>query len=182
MKQPRLILFVLFLSVIVVPGVKSQRLALKTNTLSWLTTTVNAGVEYKLGHRLTSEMDIMYKPWKLLPDNKKMTGLLMQAGMKYWLCQAYYRHAVGINAHYGQYNGGFGTYRYQGALYGAGFTYAYQWVLNKKLNIELAAGLGYAHMKYDKYYRPKCGYFLGKEGSNYWGITKLSVSVVYFIR
>lgn len=35
---------------------------------------------------------------------------------------------MGLHAHYGQYNGGFSKYRYQGDLYGIGLSYGYQWI------------------------------------------------------
>lgn len=161
---------------------KAQQLTLKTNALYLLTTTLNAGVEYKIAPKWTTGLSIMYKPWKLLPDNKKMTGLLIQPEVKYWLCQPFYQHYIGAHLHYGMYNGGFSKYRYQGDLYGLGLSYGYQWVLSQNWNVELSVGAGYAHMKYDKYDRPKCGFFIGKESSNYIGITQIGLNIVYIIK
>lgn len=161
---------------------KAQQLVLKTNVLSLLTTTLNAGVEYKIAPQWTTGLNIMYKPWALLPDNKKMTGLLIQPEIKYWLCQPFYQHYIGGHLHYGMYNGGFSKYRYQGDLYGLGLSYGYHWVLNRNWNIELSAGVGYARMNYDKYYRPKCGFFIGRKSNNYLGITQLSFNLVYIIK
>lgn len=161
---------------------KAQKLALKTNVASWMTTTVNAGAEIKIAPRWSAELNVMYKPWSFLSDNRKVMGLLVQPELRYWFCQPFYQHFLGLHMHYGQYNGGLKEYRYQGDLYGAGLTYGYQWILGQNWNLELNAGVGYARMKYDKYERPKCGLFMGNESRNYFGLTKLSVSFVYILK
>ena len=161
---------------------KAQKLVLKTNLLSWMTTTVNAGAEIKVAPLWTAEMNVMYKPWHFLPDNKKMGGLLIQPEIRYWLCQPFYHDYIGFHIHYGDYNGGFSRYRYQGNLFGAGFSYGYQWILGRKWNLEVNAGLGYARMNYDKYERPKCGLFIGKDSKNYFGITKIGISLIYILK
>lgn len=161
---------------------KAQKLVLKTNLLSWATTTVNAGAEIKIAPHWSAEMSVMYKPWHLLPDNKKVSGLLIQPEIKYWLCQPFYHDFIGFHIHYGDYNGGFSRYRYQGNLFGAGFSYGYQWILGRKWNLEVSAGVGYARMNYDKYERPKCGLFIGKDSKNYLGITKIGISLIYILK
>lgn len=161
---------------------KAQQLAVKTNALSLLTTTLNAGVEYKIASKWTTSLDVMYKPWKFLPDNKKITGLLIQPEIKYWFCQPFYHHSLGLHLHYGMYNGGLDKYRYQGDLYGAGISYGYQWVLSRNWNIGVSVGAGYAHLGYDKYYRPKCGYFIGKDSKDYIGLTQIGVNFIYIIK
>ena len=45
-----------------------------------------------------------------------MGGFLVQPEAKYWFCIPFYKHFMGLHAHYGQYNGGFSKYRYQGRL------------------------------------------------------------------
>lgn len=54
--------------------------------------------------------------------------------------------------------------------------------LEKRWNIEVSAGIGYASMNYDKYERPKCGLFLGQDHSNYFGLTKLGFSLIYILK
>lgn len=160
----------------------AQRIGIKTNALLLTTTTLNAGAEIRVGNQWTTELQLMYKPWKLLSDNRKMLGLLVQPEVKYWLCIPFYKHYIGLHALYGRYNGGFGDYRYQGGIAGGGISYGYQWILNRNWNIEVSAALGFAHMNYNKYERPKCGFYLGKESSNYFGPTKIGVSFIYFIK
>lgn len=151
--------FLLLLLLIPLTSILSQEIALKTNVLSWATTTINLGAEFKISPRLTAGADIMYKGWSFLSDNRKMGGFLVQPEAKYWFCIPFYKHFMGLHAHYGQYNGGFSKYRYQGDLYGIGLSYGYQWIWKRRWNIEVSAGIGYASMNYDKYERPKCGLF-----------------------
>lgn len=176
-----ILLFLFFVSGSVAE-MKAQKVVLKTNLLSWATTTVNAGAELKIAPRWSAEMNVMYKAWSFLPDNQKMEGLLIQPEVRYWLCQPFYHDFIGFHIHYGQYNGGFDKFRYQGDLFGAGFSYGYQWILGQKWNLEMNVGLGYARMNYDKYERPKCGLFLGKDSKNYFGITKIGVSLIYILK
>lgn len=160
----------------------AQELALRTNLLSWATTTVNAGAEMRIASKWSAGADIMYKAWHFLPGNRKMDGLLIQPEIRYWFCQPFYQHFMGVHLHYGQYNGGFNRYRYQGDLYGLGITYGYQWILGKNWNLEVSGGVGYARMNYDQYERPKCGLFIGKDSWNYFGITKIGISLVYILK
>ena len=104
--------FLLLLLLIPLTSILSQEIALKTNALSWATTTINLGAEFKISPRLTAGADIMYKGWSFLSDNRKMGGFLVQPEAKYWFCIPFYKHFMGLHAHYGQYNGGFSKYRY----------------------------------------------------------------------
>ena len=121
------ILFPQILQCSIVFSILSQEIALKTNALSWATTTINLGAEFKISPRLTAGADIMYKGWSFLSDNRKMGGFLVQPEAKYWFCIPFYKHFMGLHAHYGQYNGGFSKYRYQGDLYGIGLSLGKVW-------------------------------------------------------
>ena len=52
--------FLLLLLLIPLTSILSQEIALKTNALSWATTTINLGAEFKISPRLTAGADIMY--------------------------------------------------------------------------------------------------------------------------
>ncbi len=91
--------FLLLLLLIPLPSILSQEIALRTNALSWATTTVNLGAEFKISPRLTAGTDIMYKGWTFLSDNRKMGGFLVQPEIKYWFCIPFYKHFMGFHAH-----------------------------------------------------------------------------------
>ena len=107
----------------------TQDFALKTNGLYWATTTLNMGVEKAISNQVTLEADVAYNPWTFRED-KKMHLLLVQPEMKYWLCEKYEGHFVGIHLHGAQFFGGFGSKLYDGYLAGGGVTYGYDWILS----------------------------------------------------
>lgn len=124
-----------------------QDVALKTNGLFWLTTTPNVGVEVALSPKYTLELAGAYNPWTF-KDDKKMRFWLVQPELKYWLCEKFEGHFVGLHLHGAQYYGGFKKKRYDGYLAGGGFTYGYDWILSPHWNLEAAIGIGYARLWY----------------------------------
>ena len=124
-----------------------QDVALKTNGLFWLTTTPNVGVEVALTPKYTLELAGAYNPWTF-KDDKKMRFWLVQPELKYWLCEKFEGHFVGLHLHGAQYYGGFKKKRYDGYLAGGGFTYGYDWILSPHWNLEAAIGIGYARLWY----------------------------------
>lgn len=162
--------------------IKAQRFSVKANALSWLTLTPSLEGEVKLADKFTADLNLMYRPWHVASDNKKVTGLAVQPEIRYWFCQTFYKHFIGLHGNYADYNGGLKAHRYQGNLWGAGITYGYQMILAPRWNLEFNVGAGYARMSHDKYERRTCGPFLGHEKKNYWGLTKLGVTVVYLIK
>jgi hypothetical protein len=65
---------------------------------------------------------------------------------------------------------------------GGGLTLGHQWILNKRWSIEAAIGAGYARVHYDKYNCGECGSKIETKNSNYWGVTKAALSIIYFIK
>lgn len=156
----------------------SQDFTLKTNGLYWATTTLNMGVEKAISNQVTLEADVAYNPWTFRED-KKMRLLLVQPEMKYWLCEKYEGHFVGIHLHGAQFYGGFGSKLYDGYLAGGGVTYGYDWILSPHWNLEAAIGVGYAHLWYKQSPNLPCIKCQEKKNENYIGPTKAALSLVY---
>lgn len=175
MKRKASLLFVLL-------GIKtvvySQDIAMKTNGLYWATSTLNMGVEAALSSQVTLEAAVAYNPWTF-KENKKMHLLLAQPEIKYWLCEKYEGHFVGIHLHGAQFYGGFGSKLYDGYLAGGGVTYGYDWILSPHLNLEAAIGVGYAHLWYKQSPNLPCIKCQEKKNGNYIGPTKAALSLVY---
>ena len=74
---------------------KAQDVALKTNGLYWATTTPNVGVEVALSPKYTLELAGAYNPWTF-KDDKKMRFWLVQPEVKYWFCEKFEGHFVGM--------------------------------------------------------------------------------------
>lgn len=163
------------------------KFAIKTNALYWATTTANLGFEVGLSKKLTLDVSGNYNPWEF-SNNKQIKHWLVQPELRYWLCERFYGHFFGLHAHYAEANVsnlnifGLGDYRYQGNIYGAGISYGYQWILNKRWSMEATVGVGYARLNFDKYNRGTCGSKISKEHKNYFGPTKIALSIIYVIK
>ena len=170
---------------------------IKTNLLyGGLTFTPNLGVEIGLGKRTTLDVSAGYNPWNLggcTNDNKKLVHFIIQPEFRYFLCDRFNGHFFGIHAIYSMYNIGghelpllFGSgskkYRYQGNAYGGGISYGYQLMLGTHWNLEFQAGVGYARLIHDKYNARKCGELQPSSNRNYFGLTKLGITLIYIIK
>lgn len=71
-----------------------------------------------------------------------------------------------------------GDYRYQGWGYGAGMTYGRSWLLSKRWNMEVEAGLGLLVAPYTKYRCEHCGDKV-KSGTYFLPTPKLAFNLVY---
>ena len=76
----------------------AQNVAVKTNALYWLTTTPNLGVEVALGNKVTLDVSGAYNPWTF-KDDKKMRFWLVQPEVRYWFCEKFEGHYIGVHAH-----------------------------------------------------------------------------------
>ena len=136
-------IFMITLLVALLSGtVSAQRLAVKSNLLYDITSTINLGVEYEVAPRWTLEMSVNYNPWSF-SDNKKMKLWMLQPEARYWLCSGFSGHFFGAHLLGGEFNyggmlpfgitpslSGLGSKRYQGWDGGS----------RNRLRIQLGAG------------------------------------------
>lgn len=69
--------------------------------------------------------------------------------------------------------------RYQGWYLGAGLTYGYLWPLTRHWNVEAEIGAGYILARYSHFPLGDCGIAYDKGNTNYIGLTKLGLSLIY---
>ncbi|MCM1220742.1 MAG: DUF3575 domain-containing protein [Lachnospiraceae bacterium] len=178
MKRKLLLLSILTLLTGACHYTYAQDVAVKTNGLYWLATTPNAGIEIATSNKFTIELAGAYNPWTF-KDDKKMRFWLAQPEMKYWFCEKFEGHFVGMHLHGGQFFGGFNKKRYDGYMAGFGFSYGYDWILSPHWNLEAEIGLGYAYLWYDESPRIPCTKCKARKHKNYVGPTKATLSVEY---
>lgn len=168
--------------------------AIKTNVLYDLTATINAGVEIGLAPRWTLDISGNFNAWDMKED-KKWKHYLVQPEARYWFCDRFMGHFLGIHAHGGQVNFGgikngfdflgsnfsnLSDRRYQGWFAGAGVAYGYAFVLGRHWNLELELGVGYAYTRYDVFECSGCGRKVESGLSHHYvGPTKLALNLVY---
>ena len=185
--------------------VSAQKVGLKTNALYWATTTPNIGAEVALVDRFTFYVEGGYNPWTLnknIEVNRKMKHFLVSPEVRYWFCESFNGHFMGINANYTQFNissipvppvffdlkalpvqpGDSKSVRNQGWAAGAGITYGYQWILGKNWNLEATLGLGYWYTVYDQYENRKCGLFQQSFERHLFCPTRCGLSFIYLFK
>lgn len=173
--------------------VVAQNVAVKTNTLYWATTSVNAAVEKKVADRWTVDLSLGYNPFTF-SENKKLRHIAVQPEARYWLCHAFAGHFFGAHLVYSHFNVGgidvpFGLFpelkdnRFQGDFGAVGIAYGYSWMLpSKRWSIEAEIGFGYGITRYAKYRCFKCGSKLADETKGKFMPTKLAISFIYNIK
>lgn len=170
----------------------AQKAALKTNLIYWGTTSPNIEAEFGLGKQTTLEIGGGFNLFEY-SENKKFKHWLVQPEFRYWFCERFNGHFLGIHAHGAQFNVGnwdipigrlenIKNRRYEGLLYGAGLSWGYQWVLSPHWNFEFNLGGGYARIDYREFCGRECGSPLSSDIYNYLGITRAGLSLVYFIK
>ena len=166
----------------------TPRVAISSNLLYDATTSMNLGMEFRLSDRFTFKLPVTYNPWTF-DDNKKFKHLLVQPEIRWWFCESFSGHYLGLHGHYAIFNvGGIGStktmrdFRREGDLWGAGLSYGYQFYLSSRWNLELSLGLGYARLDYDKYQCETCGDYVGSEKKDYIGPTQAGISLIYIIK
>lgn len=177
-----------------------NNLAVKTNFLYDATTTPNLGIEFGVGRKNTFQIYYGLNPWTFdsKKGERKAKHWLVMPELRWWTCSRFNGHFFGIHAMGGQFNASNvdipalpGTFfgddlvkgvrdtRYQGYYAGGGFTYGYQWIMSRHWNFEAEIGVGYDHIWYDKYPCYECGAKIATGESNYVGVTKVGLSLLY---
>lgn len=170
----------------------AQKVAIKNNLLYDATVTPNLALEIAMSRKMTLEMAAGLNFFDF-SNNKKIKHFLVQPELRWWTCDVFNGHFFGLHGHGAQFNVGgwdipvgrldtFRNNRYQGYLYGGGLSYGYQWLLRPRWNLEASIGGGYARIHYEKYPCTTCGTKLDEGHTNYLGVTKAAVSLIYIIK
>lgn len=179
----------------------AQDLAVKTNLLYGATTTPNIGAEIGLGKKHTAQLFYGFNPWEFESSSKgerKAKHWLLMPEYRWWPCTIFNGWFFGIHGMGGEFNAGnvnlpipgkffngdnlqqeVKNYRYEGRFLGGGATVGYQWLLGLHWNLEAELGLGYDRVWYDKYPCSECGKKLETSTTNYVGVTKVGLSIMY---
>lgn len=166
----------------------AQDVALKTNLLGWAAGgNINAGIEVGAGRKVTMQLFGALNPWNY-SNQRRLRFWNVEPEARYWFCQKFNGHFVGIHLLGGEYNIRninlpFGTLpelndgeHHEGWYVGGGVTYGYQWILSNHWNFEASLGVGYAYSRYKKCAgcTPK-----NRDTRNYVGPTKAALSLIY---
>lgn len=177
------------------------QIAVKTNLLYDATTTPNIGMEVGVGGKSTINIVYGLNPWSFNSEThgkRFAKHWIVMPEYRWWPCTRFSGHFIGAHVFGGQMNSskvdfplpGFffkgaslikdsKDFRTQGEFIGAGITYGYQWLLSRHWNLEAEIGAGYGHVWYNRYPCGNCGDKISSERTNYAGITKGGLSIIY---
>lgn len=159
----------------------AQFYSVHTNTLKLATTTFNVEGSMLIDTHWTLNLGLSYNPWNF-SDTQKIKHFLIEPGARYWFWQTYAGSFISMYAMGARFNVGWGklldNYRYEGWGYGAGVSYGRSWLLGKRWNMEVEAGLGLLVSPYTKYRCERCGDKV-KSGTFFLPTPKLAVNLVY---
>ena len=159
----------------------SRYVAVKTNLAAWAGTILNLAADVQVSEHISVELPVLWCPW-YVSDKHAVKTFTIQPEGRYWLARPGEGHFFGVHAHIGWFNVKWNRDRYQDTsrpLLGAGISYGYLLPLGEHWAGEFTLGAGYANMKYDTYYNIGNGARIDTRTKNYWGITRVGISVVY---
>lgn len=183
-------------------GSAKGQVALKTNLVYDATTTPNLAAEIGIGRKHSVQLLYGLNAWTFdsatKGGEKKFKHWVLMPEYRWWTCSNFSGWFIGVHAMGGQFNGGnitipfpgaffsgenlrqgLKTNRYEGGFIGGGATVGYQWILGKHWNLEAEVGVGYDRVWYEKYPCAECGTRLDKASTNYIGVTKLGLCLLY---
>lgn len=173
-------------------AVHGQNVAVKSNLLYDAAANVNLGVEVGLAPRWSFDLSGDYNKWTI--DNHKWKHWFAQPEIRYWFCNHFVKHFIGLHAIGGEFNIGhirnninflgsdfskLTDHRYQGWGIGGGIAYGYALPMSRHWNMEFEVGFGYVYLNFDKFECKDCGKKVGSGDHNYIGPTKAAVNLVY---
>lgn len=162
--------------------ITDRYMALKTNIAYDAVAVLNLDYEIQVHPRMTVDIPVMWSLWDAQREHA-LRIVALQPELRWWMGSETGRgHFFGLHAHAAWFNVKWDDTRYQDTgrpLMGAGLSYGYKLPLGEHWGAEFTIGFGYANMKYDTYYNIENGAWLDTRKRNYWGPTKIGLTLVY---
>ncbi len=157
--------------------------ALKTNLALYAGGILNVAGEVQINDMFSVDVPIAYSPYTV-NQNWKFRVLTVQPEFRYWFNETFKGHFVGAHAHVGYFNIAYNDQdRFQNSadtpLWGFGLSYGYLLNICGNWGLEFTLGAGYANLEYDTYYNIDNGALFDHTKKDYWGITRLGISLTY---
>lgn len=167
----------IFLSI---PSVFAQRVTLYTNTVDWLTLSPNLGAEFSLTPRISLNISAAGSPFVLGKDIY-LKHFRIQPEIKYWFQTLLAGHYIGVTATYTSFDLALKNKGYYGDALLPGLTYGYSWILSRRWNMEVSAGIGVVHYRMARY---APGTPPGEPNESGWMVApvKLAFSFIYVLK
>ncbi len=166
---------------------QEETILLRANMLRWATLTPDVGIEWQLNKEWSVLANATYTRWSWSDNNRRFAQKEFAGEIRHYMGYMSTQRPwyVGMMIHGGQYNFGLTERGRQGDYMGGGITAGYRLRLhNKRFFIDFGGGLGFTHATIEKYKTINgVRYYTGDGNTNYIGINKLSVALVWnFLR
>jgi len=170
------------------------KIMIKTNLLYLIgTLTPNLELEFGTGPKTSLLISWGYNPWNLnssSENNDKLVHNMVRSEFRYWFCERFVGHAIGVSALYTRFNiSGKNIpfinfekeFRYNGSAVGAGLNYSYHLLLGSRWGLEFSAGAGIVYTKYDLFNRLQSDEAPEEKTKILFAPTQLSISLTFLI-
>ena len=162
-------------------GANFNQLSLRTNLIPWIAVIPNIGAALSFSKHWSAGLDVWYCPWVINAKHSLKCGLILPE-VRWWPKTSVKGHYLNIHLSLGWYNLRYEDYRYQDSdrpLMGAGIGYGYLLEFNRHFGMEFSIGVGFINTRYNTYYNVPNGALMDTKISNYFGVDRLAVSLVY---
>lgn len=141
----------------------AQRVAVSTNGLYWLAGAPNASVQLRMSHDIYLSLDVAGRPNVYKMGFERLKFFAFHPEVRWYLKhQGMQGHYVGPMALYSTYTGAWNKHDrdgvpnvadvHKGDLMALGVVYGYDWMLGKRWNIGVSAGIGAMFLRDHKNY------------------------------
>ncbi len=142
----------------------------------------NLAFEWQTGKKMTVDIPVMWS-FSDLTDRHGVRTIAVQPEARWWPgANPGNGHFLGAHLSAAWFNVRWNDTRYQAdslPLLGAGISYGYRLPFNANWGAEFNLGVGYAYMEYDRFFNIDNGAKIDRRSRNYFGITRVGVSLVY---
>lgn len=155
--------------------------ALKSNLAYDIFGILNLAYEFQVAKHWTVEIPVIWSLWDW-KDTRGIRTVAVQPGAKYWFSRPGNGSAVGADFDLLWYNVRWNGSRYQvegHPAMGASILYAYTLNIGRGWKAEFSLGVGYINSRYNKYYNIENGALIDTRTKNYFGPTRLGITLVY---
>lgn len=129
------------------PKLSAQRIALKTNTLEYLTLSPNLTLEARLSRVMSIQVGVGVNPINKPIAGFQLTNFRVEPELRYWFNRPMARHFIALSATAANYNLHIRDRIVKGDAIAAGVSYGYALVLSKHWNMEAEIGVGIGHFR-----------------------------------
>ena len=145
--KSKIIVFTLFLAALwgMPRRAAAQFFAVRADALAALAGTLHLGAEASVADKWTIEVSGYWNP--IRTSGLSMNFGAVQIGPRYWFYESFVGHFIGAQLSWAGYDLGRRTRRYDGNACGIGLSYGYAWMLSKRWNVAVEAGIGLFHTR-----------------------------------